>query len=84
MLTIIYDTEEYPNCFTPAAEDADSPLRWCFEISEFRDDTNDLLEWIEWIKAEGGRMVGFNNVGFDYPCAAHAARDEARQPGDPV
>lgn len=67
MLTLIYDIETYPNCFTLAAEDADSPLRWCFEISEFRNDTSDLLEWIEWIKAEGGRMVGFNNVGFDYP-----------------
>ena len=67
MLTLIYDIETYPNCFTLAAEDIDSPLRWGFEISDYRNDTEQLIHWMMWLRDEGARMVGFNNVGFDYP-----------------
>lgn len=67
MNDFIYDIETYPNCFTLAAEHADYPLKWCFEISDFRDDSRELVEWLYWIKSINGRLVGFNNVGFDYP-----------------
>lgn len=63
----VYDIETYPNCFTLAAEHADYPLKWCFEISDFRDDSRELVEWLYWVKSINGRLVGFNNVGFDYP-----------------
>ena len=67
MLQVAYDIETYPNCFTLAAEDIDSPLRWGFEISDYRNDTEQLIHWMMWLRDEGARMVGFNNVGFDYP-----------------
>jgi len=66
-LSIIYDIETYPNCFTLAAELAYLPMTWAFEISDNRNDAQEIIEWLRWIKQNNGRMVGFNNVGFDYP-----------------
>jgi len=39
MTTLIYDIECYPNVFTLTLLDADSPLRWCYEISDWRNDS---------------------------------------------
>ena len=58
---------DYPNCFTLAAEHADMPLRWSFEISPWRDDRAQLWLWLLWLRGVGAQMVGFNNAGFDYP-----------------
>lgn len=66
-MDIIYDIETYPNCFTLAAEHADYPLQWSFEISDHRNDSAQIVEFVQWIANQGGRMVGFNNIGFDYP-----------------
>jgi hypothetical protein len=63
----IYDIEVFPNCFTLAAEHCDYPMRWCFEISDYRDDSVALIEWLHWLRDTDQVMVGFNNVGFDYP-----------------
>ncbi len=65
-MRVIYDIECYPNVFTLAAEHADYPLTWGFEISPWRDDTKQLLDWLLWLKNQDAEMVGFNNVGFDY------------------
>jgi len=66
-LSIIYDNEIYPNVFTLAAEHSEYPMRWQFEISPWRNDSKAIIEFCYWIKQQGGRMVGFNNIGFDYP-----------------
>jgi len=66
-MNIVFDLEVYPNCFTLAAEHAEFPVKWAFEISEFQDDTQQLIEWLIWLKSHGAKMIGFNNVGFDYP-----------------
>ena len=66
-MRIIYDIETYPNCFTLAAEHADMPLRWAFEISPWRDDRAQLWLWLLWLRLNNAQMVGFNNAGFDYP-----------------
>lgn len=63
----IFDIETYPNVFTIAFEHAEMPLRCSYEISEFRDDTTPLLEFLGWLHHRFHRLVGFNNVGFDYP-----------------
>lgn len=66
-MDIAYDFETYPNCITLAAEHCDYPIRWAFEISDYRDDSVELIEWCRWIADQGGRMVSFNGIGFDYP-----------------
>lgn len=66
-MRIVYDLETYPNVFTLAAEHVDYPLKWSFEISPWRDDSRDIVEWCQWLASRNAQMVGFNNVGFDYP-----------------
>lgn len=63
----IYDIETYPNVFTLAVEHADMPLRWSFEISDSRNDSQQIHEFLLYLKNSDARMVGFNNLGFDYP-----------------
>lgn len=67
MRDYIYDIETYPNVFTLAMEHADAPLRWSFEISDFRNDSRDIIAFLQFLKETDARMVGFNSLGFDYP-----------------
>ena len=64
---IVYDEELYPNVFTLAAEHAYLPLKWEFEISPWRNDSKAIIEWVNWLRNNNARMIGFNNQGFDYP-----------------
>lgn len=69
MTDYIFDIETYPNCFTCAFEHAESPFKWMFEISDFRDDSRELFEFLRSMALPTSkvRLVGFNNLGFDYP-----------------
>jgi len=62
MDVIVWDTECFPNCFMLCANDGSY-----FEISKDRNDIAKLREWVLTLKNKNSRMVGFNNVGFDYP-----------------
>jgi hypothetical protein len=63
----VFDIETFPNVFTLAVEHADAPLRWMFEISDWRNDSREIIEFLTYLKQTDARMVGFNNLGFDYP-----------------
>lgn len=63
----VWDIETFPNCFTFAAEHSDAPLTVMYEISDYRNDSKEIIAFVNMIKTQGGRMIGFNNVGFDYP-----------------
>jgi hypothetical protein len=63
----IYDIETYPNVFTLAVEHAESPLCWSFEISDWRNDSKEIIAFLQFLKHSNAKMVGFNNLGFDYP-----------------
>ena len=67
MRDYVYDIETYPNVFTLAVEHSQAPLRWSFEISDFRNDSRDIIAFLQFLKETNARMVGFNNLGFDYP-----------------
>lgn len=67
MRDFIYDIETYVNVFTLAVEHADAPLQWAFEISDWRDDSRQIIEFLTYLKELDARMVGFNSLGFDYP-----------------
>lgn len=64
---ILWDLETYPNVFTLHAVHAHLPIEWSFEISDWRNDSRAIVEWVHWLAANGARMVGFNSIGFDYP-----------------
>lgn len=63
----VYDLETYPNVFTFDALQAGAREHLTFEISWRRDDRRDLLQWCAARRVAGDRMIGFNNLGFDYP-----------------
>lgn len=67
MSDFIYDIETYPNVFTLAVEHAQIPLSWMYEISDFRNDSREIIAFLLHLKQTNSRMVGFNNLGFDYP-----------------
>jgi hypothetical protein len=64
---VIYDIETYPNCFTFYAIHATTKKEWLFEISEFKNETQDLCLFMEILKKLNCRLVGYNNINFDYP-----------------
>ena len=64
---IVWDVETYPNVFTISAHHAHLPIEWSFEISDWRNDSRAIIEWVHWLKSMDARMVGFNSIGFDYP-----------------
>lgn len=63
----IYDIETFPNCFTMAIGGADGKDSHVFEISERRDDSKPMRKFLQRLYKNKDRMVGFNNIGFDYP-----------------
>lgn len=64
---IIYDIETYPNCFSIGLQHRETKKRWIFEISDRYNGIQLFCTFIERMQRVGCRMVGFNNIGFDYP-----------------
>ena len=63
----IYDLETYKNLFSFCVISADGTKGYIFEISDRKDDREIMFKFIEHLKSTGARLVGFNNLGFDYP-----------------
>lgn len=63
----IYDIETYPNVFTLTVQHAVLPMTWQFVVSPWRNDASSIVEFMTTLARDGARMVGFNNIGFDYP-----------------
>ena len=66
-MRVIYDIETHPNIFTLAIEHADAPFRWFFEISDRRNDSKQIIDFVSYLNEQNAEMIGFNNIGFDYP-----------------
>lgn len=64
---VVYDVETFPNAFILTVETFDGKFVETWEISAFRDDRADLMEFLHWVRRTKTLMIGFNNVGFDYP-----------------
>lgn len=62
-----YDVETYPNVFTFSCINVDYVDRWYYEISSRRLDLGELVAFLYALRDARSSMVGFNNVGFDYP-----------------
>lgn len=63
----VYDIETYPNCFTFTVIDANGENLQVFECSPRRNDVGDLFSFLDRCRRAKDRLVGFNNIGFDYP-----------------
>lgn len=80
---IVYDLETYPNIFTFGAIFANGKGERVYEISTRKNEVKELIEFLRKVKTGGYRLVGFNNLGFDYPVLHHLLlkSKEARDKG---
>lgn len=67
MNNFIWDIETYPNVATFCFADLTRRKISVFEISDRKDQRQDLFNYLRKIYVDKGKLVGFNNVGFDYP-----------------
>jgi len=63
----IYDLETYPNIFTFTVIRSDGKFLKTFECSDRKNETEGILKCLRNLRDKKWRMVGFNNLGFDYP-----------------
>lgn len=68
---IIFDLESYPNIFTCGVVFATGKGLRVFEISDRKNETEDFLEFLRNVVRNEYRMVGFNNLGYDYILLHH-------------
>lgn len=74
-----YDCETLVNCFTMTLTHIGTGHRWIYEISDFHNDAYDLVKMIFLMKTTRCRMVGFNNLAFDYPLIHFIVETFSRQ-----
>jgi len=63
----IFDIECLPNIFTIRFTRWEDKAKWCFEISDWVNQGQDLYVFLMQVKNSNGRMVGYNNEHYDYP-----------------
>lgn len=87
---IVYDIESFPNVFTLDMECLNSGARATWEISDFRDDRQELMQWFNWLNQTQTAMIGFNNINYDYPMIhfifnnPHVTAQQIRQKNDEI
>jgi hypothetical protein len=64
---ICYDIETYPNVFTFFAIHSKTKQEWLFEISDRKNEIKLFRNFLSTMSKMACRLVGFNNIGFDYP-----------------
>jgi len=62
----IWDLEVYPNIFTFCGKFVDNDEIHLFEISDRVNHTQELVNFLSYLKNCNAEMVGYNNVGYDY------------------
>ena len=72
---VVYDIECYPNFFCMTLVFADFPFaKLEFEISDWQHDQVRMMSFLRFLIEKKARMIGFNNVGYDYPVVHHIIR----------
>ena len=63
----VYDIETYKEAFTFSIVRADGKFKKTFVCSKFQNDAEGILKCIDYLIEKEYYLVGFNNIGFDYP-----------------
>lgn len=63
----VFDIEVFPNLFTLTAEHLWSDTITTWEISPWRDDRHQLIQWFNWLGQTQTPMISFNGEHYDYP-----------------
>lgn len=82
----IYDLESYPNTFSMCIVHASGKWVSVYEISDRKNDIDGILKCLRYLIKNKQRMVGFNNIGYDYTLIHEIieAAKEAKKNGKPV
>lgn len=67
----IWDEETFPNIFTFCAVYGNGKGIRVFEISDRKNEIEELIEFCRKVKKAKHSLVGFNSLGFDYPVLHH-------------
>lgn len=62
-----YDIETFKYAFTLSIVRLDGKHKRTFEVSRFKNELKDIFKCLEYLMDEQLPMIGFNNLGFDYP-----------------
>ena len=62
-----FDLECLPNFFSLIATRIEDDTKWKFIITPWLNQGRELNLFLHQLRDSGGRMVGFNNLGYDYP-----------------
>ena len=62
-----YDIEVYKNVFTCVIYGVQEDEYLTYEVSERQNDFSNFIEDLFTLARNGASMVGFNNIGYDYP-----------------
>lgn len=65
----VYDLETYPNFFLASFKCIKTNKYYEFEISDRKSDLGELVKFLKQSKL---KLIGFNNVNFDYPVLHHS------------
>lgn len=63
----IYDLETFPNVFTFSILSEDRKIARKFQCSIIKNNIKSILACLDYLQEQDAIMVGFNNLGFDYP-----------------
>ena len=74
----IFDIETFPNVFTLATSSSDGKVVRVWEVSDRMNQTQEILSYLRHLAKNKWRMIGFNNLGFDYP-VLHAIMEQAKE-----
>jgi hypothetical protein len=74
----IFDLETYKNIFTFCIIRADGKHLKVFEVSDRKNETEKILNALRYLRDNKCRMVGFNNLNFDYPILHFIMSDAIR------
>lgn len=79
-MVLIYDLEVFPNFFLAGflPKDSDEPI--FFEISAWK---NDCLPLLKFLEQEGLRLIGYNNLNYDYPLLHYLLNSQVLSINDP-
>ena len=71
MTDYIYDIETFPNVFSIGLLNSVTEQYTVFECSWRRNELFELVSFLDAMRENNDRMVGYNNIFFDYPVLHH-------------
>ncbi len=70
----VYDIETYLDLFSCGIVHVKTGTRFIFEVSDRINQSVEFVHFLYWLRNIDARLVGYNNLGFDWPVCDHLIR----------